>query len=86
MAMTEKEQLDAAREFARRVLQSTWDGAGDVDGGDVQKWAQELGLIFSRKATATDEETFTEICEGDSMFELEQWMQVPSPPDGLPYR
>jgi hypothetical protein len=72
--MTEKERLEAVREFARRVLQASWDGDGDVCGGDVQDWAQELGLIFSRKATERDEEDYTDICAGDNMFEFERWM------------
>lgn len=83
---TDKEQLDAAREFARRVLQASWDGSGDVSGGDIQDWAQELGLIFSRIATGQDEEDFSDVAAGDSIFEFEEWMQVPAPADGLPYR
>lgn len=81
--MTKNEQLEVAREFSRRVLQASWDGGGDVDGGSIQSWAQELGLIFSRPATAHDAGDYSEIEVGDSMFELEGWMQVPSPPDGI---
>jgi len=83
--MNQKEQLDAAREFSRRVIQASWDGI-DVDGADVQKWAQELGLIFSRKATKADAQNHPELEEGYDMFEFERWMEAPSPPDGLPYR
>jgi hypothetical protein len=83
--MNRKEQLDAAREFARRIIQASWDGSS-VDGGEVQEWAQELGLIFSRKATKADAQDYPELEEGYDMFEFEKWMQTPSPPDGLPYR
>jgi hypothetical protein len=71
---------------SRRVIQASWDGCGEVDGGSIQDWAQELGLIFSRRATSKDEEEYSEIYAGDNMLEFERWMQVPSPPDGLPYR
>ncbi len=81
--MNQKEKLDAAREFARRVIQESWDSGGDVDGGSIQTWAQELGLIFSRKATKADAEQFSEIEAGQQMFELEAWMQIPSPNDGI---
>lgn len=72
--MTEREQLNAAREFAFRVIQASWD-ATDVNGGDIQDWARELGLIFSRTATEKDAQEFSEIEPGDSMFEFEKWMR-----------
>lgn len=84
-AMTKDEQLNAAREFAHRVIQAMWDG-GDVDGGDIQDWARELGLIYSRTATKADVDEFSHFDVGDDMFEFEKWMQIPDPPDGLPYR
>ena len=34
--MTNEEQLCAAREFAHRVIQTSWDGT-DVCGGDIQE-------------------------------------------------
>lgn len=83
--MTDKQKLDAAREFAHRVIQASWNDT-DVSGGDIQDWAVELGLIFPRKATKDDAEQFSELEIGDSMYEFEDWMQIPSPPDGLPYR
>lgn len=83
--MNENEQLESTREFGRRVIQAMWDG-GDVNGGDIQEWAEELGLIFRRKATKDDSQCYAEIEVGEMMYEFEDWMRVPSPPDGLPYR
>lgn len=76
--MTNQEQLDAAREFSRRVIQASWD-ARDVNAGDIQDWARELGLIFSRKASADDAQEFSEIEKGDDMYEFEAWMQYVGP-------
>lgn len=83
--MDQKEKLDALREFGRRVIQASWDGL-EVESGDIQEWAQELGLIFVRKATEKDAQDYSEIEAGQDMFEFEEWMRKPSPPDGLPYR
>lgn len=83
--MNRKEKMDAMGEFSRRVIQASWDGL-DVGSDDIQEWAQELGLIFVRKATKQDAEDYAEIEAGQNMYELEEWMKVPSPPDGLPYR
>lgn len=83
--MTKAEKFAAARKFAHRVIQASWDST-EVDTSDIQDWAKELGLIFARKATKEDEARYSEICAGDDMLEFEDWMQIPSPPDGLPYR
>ena len=83
--MDQKEKFDATREFSRRVIQASWDGL-DVGSDDIQEWAQELGLIFVRKATKQDEQDYTEVVAGENIYELEEWMRTPSPRDGLPYR
>lgn len=84
--MTDQEKLDALREFARRVFRQSWEGI-DVDGGDIQEWGSELGLLKSRPATRDDVENSNgDFDVGDEIFLLEDWMRIPSPPDGLPYR
>jgi hypothetical protein len=80
--MTSKEKFDATREFSRRVIQASWEGL-DVGSDDIQEWAQELGLIFVRKATKQDEQDYAEIVAGENMYELESWMRTPTPRDGL---
>ena len=72
--MTKDEQFAAVREFARRVLFTIEEG-GDLSETDIQDWASELGLVSADTAEATE-----------GAHALADWMQTPSPPDGLPYR
>jgi len=83
--MTGTEQHDAMREFCRRCIQAAWDAA--IDGGDVQEWAEELGLIYRDKATKADIQEYRFEGEpGDAIYRFERWLEKPSPADGLPYR
>lgn len=66
---------DNLKEFARRVIKQMWDNL-DVDGGDVQSWAEELGLIKSRIATKEDETDYSDFCAGDEIFEFSDVLRV----------
>lgn len=63
------------KEFARLVIESMWDGASDVYGGDVQDWAEKRGLIVPREATEDDVAAGVECEVGDEIFTFSDWMQ-----------
>lgn len=67
----------ALAEFARRVItEGCWEGT-DIDGGTLQDWAEELGLIYADVATEADKDQFTDLDVGDKLYRFQPWLAAP---------
>jgi hypothetical protein len=64
------EVIEKLAEFARRVIKQECWGYGDLDGGDIQEWAEKLGLIYKDTATKEDvgDSEFYYFEEGDDIY------------------
>ena len=46
--------------FARQVIDAMWNSFGDVDGGDIQDWAAQAGLLVEDTVTKENHDTIIE--------------------------
>lgn len=73
---TQVEQLASLAKFADAVLNYLWDGAVEIDAGDVQDLAVKYGLVYETKFDP-DEHTDHEgvgVEAGDPWFMQCQWL------------
>lgn len=66
------------KEFARRVIRTEcWNLFEDLDGCDVQEWAEKLGLIVPHIATKEDvDDEFGDFEVGDPIFKFSELLET----------
>ena len=65
---TTKAENERLKDFARPVIRQKCWSYGDLDGGDVQEWAEKLGLLVPKIATAEDVHEECDFEVGDNIF------------------
>jgi len=61
-------EMKVLKRFAREIIQDyCWD-LGDPDGGDIQDFAEKLGLIVPKIASSEESDPERDIEEGDKIF------------------
>ncbi len=67
---TANDENKRLREFARHVIRQECWSIPDLDGGDIQEWAERLGLIVPHAATAEDVDDKSDFEVGDTIFKF----------------
>ncbi len=63
------------KEFARHIIrQYCWDML-EPDGGDIQEWAEKLGLLVPHAATKDDIDDESDYGVGDTIFKFSELLQ-----------
>jgi hypothetical protein len=76
-ARAEKEETERSIliAFAREVIRvECWGYPAEIDGGDVQDVAAQLGLIEATTATEEDAATMDDVCAGDRIYRFSPWL------------
>ena len=60
------------QKFARRVIKQECWSYFDLDGGDIQDWAEKLGLIEKHTATKEDVGEESDFEVGDTIYKFSQ--------------
>ena len=71
----ENREIRRLREFARRVIRQECWSISDLDGGDIQEWAEKLKLIVPHIATKDDIDDECDYEVGDTIFKFSNAMK-----------
>lgn len=75
MPLTKDEMLEAATEFARRVLsEAMCDTVTEIDATKVCEWGRECGLILSRRLGRAEARDFG-VDPGTEIWDFENWLE-----------
>ena len=74
-----QEETDRLKEFARRVIQQECWSIFPQDGGDIQEWAEKLGMIIPHTATEEDVDDECDYGVGDTIFKFSETLKENKP-------
>lgn len=61
------------KEFAQNIIKDIcWNYPNELDGGEIQDYAEKLGLIKSAKATQEDVDDGMDLKVGDNVFKFSE--------------
>ena len=63
------------KDFARPVIRQVCWSLFNLDGGDVQEWAEKQGLIVPHIATAEDVDDESDYGVGDKIYKFSELLQ-----------
>ena len=63
-------ELERLKDFARRVIRQECWSLFEQDGGDIQEWAEKLGLIVPHIATVEDVDEERDYGVGDKIYKF----------------